>query len=158
MTKFAENDMAQDPQGPLDGIIPIYAAFLSEQGYSELSSRQQLRFLADMNRWLNQKRLQITDLTAATIQRYMRSRHRRLRPRRDDAAIANRLVQLLHTHGFLLKKATRLSGNPHQHIDNDFDRYLSEERGLSMATRVNYRPFVQKFLFTQFGNNPANFA
>ncbi len=47
---------------------------------------------------------------------------------------------------------------PNQHIDNDFDRYLSEERGLSMATRVNYRPFVQKFLFAQFGNNSASFA
>jgi len=160
MTKFfAGSGIAQSPeQGPLDVIIPTYAAFLSQQGYSKLSARQQLRFLADMNRWLRQKRLQVTDLSEPTIKRYMRSRHGRLRPRRDDAAILNRLVHLLHTHGLLPQKATRLPDNPHQYIDNDFDHYLSEDRGLCLATRINYRPFIQKFLSARFGNKPARFA
>ena len=156
---FSDNNIAQDSeQGPLDGIIPTYADFLSQQGFSKISACQQLRFLADMNRWLHQKRLSISDLTTHTIQRYLRLRHRRLRPRRDDAAILNRLVHLLHTQGLLPKKDTRLPDNPHQHIDNDFDRYLSEERGLSVATRINYRPFIQKFLSAQFGNKPARLA
>lgn len=156
---FADCDLIKDPDsGPLDGIMPAYAAFLSQQGYSEISACQQMRFLADMNRWLHQKRLQVTDLSEPTIQRYMRSRHRRLRPRRDDAAILNRLVHLLHTHGLLPQKVTRPSDNPNHHIDHDFDRYLSEERGLCLATRINYRPFVQKFLSAQFGNKPARFA
>lgn len=142
-------------QGPLNCVIPTYAALLSRQGYSKLSAHQQLLFLAHMNRWLHKKRLSISDLTAPTIQRYLRSRHRRLRPRRDDAAILNRLVHLLHTHGLLAKNPDRLPDSPHQHIDNDFDRYLSEERGLSEATRINYRPFIQKFLSAQFGNKPA---
>lgn len=156
---FSGNDIAQDSeQNPLDGIIPTYADFLSQQGFSKLSARQQLRFITDMNLWMRQNRLSISDLTKHTIQRYLRSRHRRLRPRRDDAAILNRLVYLLHTQGLLPKKDTRLPGNPHQSIDNDFDRYLSEERGLCLATRVNYRPFIQKFLSAQFGNKPARFA
>ena len=156
---FSGNNIAQDSeQGPLDGIIPTYKDFLSQQGFSKISACQQLRFLADMNRWLHQKRLSISDLTAHTIQRYLRLRHRRLRPRRDDAAILNRLVHLLHTQGLLPKKDTRLPDNPHQYIDNDFDRYLSEERGLCLATRINYRPFIQKFLTVQFGNKPARLA
>jgi site-specific recombinase XerD len=156
---FLVSDIAQHPeQGPLDSIIPAYAAFLSQQGFSEQSSRQQLRFLADMNRWLHKKQLAIPDLTALTIQRYLRSRHRHLRPRRDDAAILNRLMHLLHTHGLLPKITARRPDNPHQRIDNDFDRYLSEERGLCAATRINYRPFIQKFLSAQFGNKPARLA
>lgn len=156
---FSGNDIAQDSeQNPLDGIIPTYADFLSQQGFSKLSARQQLRFITDMNLWMRQNRLSISDLTKHTIQRYLRSRHRRLRPRRDDAAILNRLVYLLHTQGLLPKKDTRLPDNPYQSIDNDFDRYLSEERGLCLATRVNYRPFIQKFLSAQFGNKPARFA
>ena len=143
-------------QGPLDGIIPAYAAFLSRQGFSEQGARQQMQFLADLNRWLHKKRLAIPDLTAPTIQRYLRSRHRHLHPRRDDAAILNRLVHLLHTQGLLPKNTVRLPDNSHQRIINDFDRYLSEERGLSTATRLNYRPFVQKFLSAQFGNKPAH--
>jgi len=43
-------------------------------------------------------------------------------------------------------------------VENDFDRYLSQERGLSMATRVNYRPFIQRFLSEQFGAQPIQFA
>jgi site-specific recombinase XerD len=157
MTKyFSGNNLSQDSeQGPLDGIIPTYADLLSQQGFSKISACQQLRFLADMNRWLHQKRLSISDLAAHTIQRYLRSRHRRLRPRRDDAAILNRLVYLLHTQGLLPQKDTRLPDHPHQYIDNDFDRYLSEERGLCLATRINYRPFIQKFLTAQFGNKSA---
>jgi site-specific recombinase XerD len=147
------SDIAQHiEQGPLNSIIPAYAAFLSRQGFSEQSARQQMLFLADLNRWLHKKRLAIPDLTTPTIQRYLRSRHRHLRPRRDDAAILNRLVHLLQTQGLLPQNTARLPYNPHQHIDNDFDRYLSEERGLSKATRINYRPFVQKFLSAQFGN------
>ena len=156
---FSGNKIAQDSeQGPLDGIIPTYEDFLSQQGFSKISACQQLRFLADMNRWLHQKRLSISDLTAHTIQRYLRLRHRRLRPRRDDAAILNRLLHLLHTHDLLPIKDTRLPDDPHQYIDNDFDRYLAEERGLCLATRINYRPFIQKFLTAQFGNKPARLA
>jgi hypothetical protein len=96
---FSDKDIAQYiEQGPLNGVIAAYAALLSRQGFSKISAHQQLRFLADMNRWLHQKRLSTSDLTAPTIQRYLRSRHRRLRPRRDDAAILNRLVHLLNTH------------------------------------------------------------
>jgi DNA-directed RNA polymerase specialized sigma54-like protein len=123
---FSGSDIAQYfEQGPLNCVIPAYADLLSRQGYSKLSAHQQLRFLADMNRWLLQKRLSTSDLTAPTIQRYLRSRYRRLRPRRDDVAISNRLVHMLRTQGLLAKNATRLSDNPHQHIDNDFDHYLS---------------------------------
>ncbi len=156
---FSVSDIAQHiEQGPLNGIIPAYAAFLSRQGFSEQSARQQMRFFADLNRWLHKKRLAIPDLTAPTIQRYLRSRYRHFRPRRDDAAILNRLVHLLQTQGLLPQNTARLLYNPHQHIDNDFDRYLSEERGLSKATRINYRPFVQKFLSAQFGNKSARLS
>lgn len=156
---FSASDIAQHlEQGPLDSIIAAYAVFLSRQGFSEQSSRQQLRFLADMNRWLHKKQLAIPDLTELTIQQYLLSRYRHLRPRRDDAAILNRLMHLLHTHRLLPKNTTRLLNKPHQRINNDFDRYLSEERGLSAATRINYRPFVQKFLSAQFGNKPARLA
>jgi site-specific recombinase XerD len=153
------SDIAQHSgQGPLDGIIPAYADLLSQQGFKEQSTRQQLRFLSDMNRWLYKKQLAISDLTAPTFQRYLQSRYRHLRPRRDDAAILNRLEHLLQIHGLLPKNTARVLDNPHQRIDNDFDRYLSEERGLSKATRINYRPFVHKFLSAQFGDNRAHLS
>ena len=111
-----------------------------------------------MNQWLHQQKLQVTDLSEKTIHRYMRSRHQRFRPRRDDVAILGRFICLLHAQGLLPNEDPGPPENPHQQIENDFARYLSEERGLSVATRNNYRPFIRRFLSTQFGENPARFA
>jgi len=160
MTKFfTDNDLPQGmDQGPLGSIIPAYVAFLSQQGYAEQSAHRQLRFLADMNQWLYQQRLQVTDITKPTIHRYMRFRHQRFRPRRDDASILSRLLHLLHTQGILPKETVRPPDNLRHRVEHDFDRYLSEERGLSVATRINYQLFIQRFLSAQFGDRSVRFA
>jgi site-specific recombinase XerD len=161
MTRFftGSNLPQKMDQGPLCGVIQAYAALLSQQGYCQHSAYLQLRFLADMNQWLQQQRLQVTDLTEQrTIHRYLRSRHQRFRPRRDEASILKKLLQILHTQGLLPQEAPLPLVNPRQRVEYEFDRYLSEERGLSMATRINYRPFIQRFLSAQYGEKSVRFA
>ncbi len=156
---FTYNDLPQGiDQGPLGCIMPAYVAFLSKQGYTEQSGHLQLRFLADMNQWLHQQGLQATDLTELTIHRYMQFRHQRFRPRRDDASILSRLLHLLHSQNILPEETTLPPDNLRQSVEQDFDRYLSEERGLSVATRTNYQPFIQRFLSAQFGDKSVCFA
>ena len=145
-------------EGPLGDIMPAYADLLCQQGFAHESAHLQLRFLADLNHWLNRQRFSIADITKALLYRYLRSRHQRLRPRRDDASILKRLLHLLHTKGLLQNKVSPSINSPRQCVENDFNRYLSQERGLSMATRVNYRPFIQRFLSAQFGAQPIQFA
>jgi site-specific recombinase XerD len=144
-------------EGPLGRLLPAYAALRSEQGYTQQSAHLQIRFLVDLNQWLHRQRLCIADIREPTLRRYLHSRHQRFRPRRDDSSILKRLLHLLQTEG-LLPKAPPPVDNPRQCIENDFDRYLSEERGLSTATRVNYRPFIQRFLSAHFGTNPIRFT
>ena len=144
-------------EGPLGRLLPAYIALLSEQGYTQQSAHLQIRFLVDLNQWLHRQRLCIADIREPTLRRYLHSRHQRFRPRRDDSSILKRLLHLLQTEG-LLPKAPPPVANPRQCIENDFDRYLSEERGLSTATRVNYRPFIQRFLSAHFGTNPIRFT
>lgn len=156
---FAATDLPQNmDQGPLASIVTAYAALLSQQGFTRQYARLQLRFLSDLNQWLLEHRLQISDLCEPTLHQYLRSRHQRFHPRRDDQSILRRLLQLLHTQGLLPEVAPASPANPHQSVEEDFDRYLAEERGLSMATRINYRPFVQRFLSAQFGAKPVRFA
>jgi site-specific recombinase XerD len=160
MTKlFTPDDLPQNmEQGPLADIAPAYATLLSQQGYTQASAKSQFRFLSDLNQWLQRKRLQVGDLTEPMLHRYLRYRNHQFRPRRDDASILKRLLDLLHTQDLLPREASPPSVNPRQRVENDFDRYLSEERGLSMATRLNYRPFVQRFLSAHFGDKPIRFA
>lgn len=145
-------------QGPLGSVVPAYTALLSEQGYTQQSAHLQLRFLADLNQWCRRQRLQVTDLTDPTLHRYLRSRHQRFRPRSDDTSILRKLQQLLYAQGLLQKKASPPLDNLRQCVEQDFDRYLSEERGLSMATRITYKPFIQRFLLVQFSAKPIRFS
>jgi site-specific recombinase XerD len=160
MTRFfTDSQLSQNTyQGPLDSVVPAYAALLSQQGYAQKTAHLQLRFLDDLNQWLDRQRLQVTNLTEPILHGYLRSRHQRFRPRRDDISILRKLIHLLHTQGFLPKKAPPPIDNPRQRIEEDFDRYLSEERGLSMATRTNYRVFIRRFLSAQFGAKPVRFT
>ena len=158
---FAATDLPQHmDQGPLASIFKDYAALLSQQCFTRQYARLQLRLLSDLNQWLLEHRLQISDLSKQTLHQYLRSRHRRFRPRRDDQSILRRLLQLLYTQGFLLEEAPESQSliNPHQSLEEDFGRYLVEERGLSMSTLINYRPFVHRFLSAQFGIKPVCFA
>lgn len=145
-------------RGPLGSVIPAYAALLSQQGYSQQSIHLHIRFLADMNRWAEQQGLHISDLTPSTIEGYMVSRHQRLLPRRDDASILRRLLELLYTQGLLPLPAPSTLDDPFVSIEDDFDRYLSRERGLSVSTRIIYRSFVRRFLSVQFSDKPVRFA
>ncbi len=160
MTQFFTNPSLPPSmyEGPLGGIVPVYADLLYQQGYTRHSAHLQLGFLADLSHWLDRRQLRIADITAPILGQYLRSRHHRLRPRRDDASILKRLLHLLQTKGFLPNKVPHVIPSPRQCVENDFDRYLSQERGLSMAARVNYRPFIQRFLLEQFGTQPIQFA
>ena len=158
-TFFTDPHLPQNMyKGPLGSVVSAYAAHLSQQGYTQQSAHLQLRFLADLNQWLHRQRLQVTDLTEPTIHRYLRSRHQRFRPRRDETSILRKLLHLLHTQGLLPNKAPPPLDNPRQRVEHDYDRHLSEERGLSMATRINYRLFIQRFLSAQFGAKPVRFT
>ncbi len=160
MTQFFTNSSLPPSmyEGPLGGIVPAYADLLCQQGFTHQSAYLQLRFLADLSHWLDRQRFSIADVTKALLYRYLQSRHHRLRPRRDDASILKRLLHLLHTKGLLQNKVSPSIHSPRQCVENDFDRYLSQERGLSMATRVNYRPFIQRFVSEQFGAQPIQFT
>ena len=145
-------------EGPLGCLVPAYADLLYQQGYTHQSAHLQLRFLADLSRWLDRQQFRIADITEAVLHRYFRSRHHRFRPQHDDASILKRVLHLLHTKGLLQNKVSPSINSPRQCMEDDFDRYLSQERGLSMATRVNYRPFIQRFLSEQFGARPIQFT
>src|SRR5207247_9509346 len=43
-------------------------------------------------------------------------------------------------------------------VEQDFDRYLSQERGISERTLENYLPFVHQLSQERFGSGPIDFA
>lgn len=57
--------------GPLSRFIAGFAAELTEQGYTDLSLRNQLRLAAHFSEWLESHDLEPKDLTPELVDRYL---------------------------------------------------------------------------------------
>ena len=144
--------------GPLGPIIDVYAALLHQRGYKRQSARIQIRLISDFSRWIERQRLTACRVSQPVIDRYLRSRYQRYRPRRDDRSTLNRVVTLLREKGIVRDPIPTTIHTPLQQIEDDFKRYLAQERGLSLAAQVNYLPFILKFLHEHFGRGPIRFT
>lgn len=143
-------------EGPLGPHINEFSGLLCEQGYSHQFAGQQIRWLADFSRWLQRQGLHVKDIDAQRIAGYLQYRRRRWRPRRGEHSILKRFLALLRSKG-LLPEAPPATQNARQRAEDDFGRYLSEERGLSRATLLNYLPIVRRFLAERFGQKTLRF-
>jgi site-specific recombinase XerD len=137
--------------GPLKTHIDAYAALLQSQGYTGQSARSQIRLVADLSRWLRGQGLATKDLNPQRTHRYLSYRKRLLRPHRGDASALVKLLGLLREAGVVNDQTPAAAVSPGQRVEENFKRYLSQERGLSSATLVNYLPFVRQFLVERFG-------
>lgn len=62
--------------GPLARYAAGFAAELTEQGYTDLSLRNQLMVAAHFSRWLEAKRIAVPELTRQSVDQYLRVRRR----------------------------------------------------------------------------------
>lgn len=91
--------------------------------------------------------------------RYLRFRARQLRPRRGDAAALEHLLAFLRHSGVIpaeKKSVRRLT--PVERRVQAYQQHLREVRGLTVATVVNYVPFVRRFLDACFGSGPVRLS
>jgi integrase/recombinase XerD len=66
-----------------------------------------------------------------------------------------RLLKLLRDQGVIARRPGRVATTPSERLVEEYDVYLQKERVLSLATRINYRPFIQRFLTVRFGKGPV---
>jgi site-specific recombinase XerD len=141
-------------QGPLSKHIDAYSAAQVEQGYGHHSIRQQMLVIGDFSGWLKQKDIAILNLDSKVIDRFLRLRQQQQRVRRGDPIALKRLLSMLCQKG--LVKPQRVAESPLSKAINEFQRYLSLERGLSQATLHNYVPVIEQFLSERFRNETPN--
>jgi site-specific recombinase XerD len=145
-------------EGPLGAHIDAYAALLHEQGYGRQGACRQIRLVGDLNRWLERRGLDAKDVNSQTVETYLRHRRRHLRPHPSDSSAPQKLLRLLRERGILVEEPTPLARGVRQCVEEDFARYLSQERGLSLATVVYYRSFTRQFLLDRFGTDRIRFT
>lgn len=138
--------------GPLGPYIGSYAAQLLSEGYARHSSCVKIRLAGTFSRWLSRKGIaanNVIDQHTTDFLRYYNRRRHRLGL--GDPATLKRLLKLLREQGVIAQRPAWAPTTPSERLVEEYDIYLQRERMLSLATRINYRPFIQKFLTVQFG-------
>jgi integrase/recombinase XerD len=146
-------------QGPLGSYVGAYAAQLLSEGYARHSSCVKIRLVGAFNRWLNRKGIaanKVIDQHTVDFLRYHNRCGHRLG--RGDPATLKRLLKLLRDQGVIAQRPAQIPTTPSERLVEEYDIYLQKERVLSLATRINYNPFVQKFLTVRFGKGPVRLS
>lgn len=138
--------------GPLEPHLDGYARVLAEQGYSRQLGRQKLRLVADLSRWLERKRLPVQALDEARVRQFLNARWRRRRWQSIDHCSLSRLLSQLRQTEVIAAAVRPVLDSPLHRVEEDFGRFLSQERGLAPTTLANYLPIVRRFLVSRFGS------
>lgn len=114
--------------------------------------------MANLGCWLGRHKLTADDLSLQRLQAYLRYRRRHLRPHPSDSSALEKLLRLLREKGVVTQDPPFPAPDPIQRVEEDFGRYLLQERGLSLATVVYYRSFTRQFLLGRFGTDRIRFT
>jgi integrase/recombinase XerD len=139
-------------EGPLSAHIGAFAQWARGHGYAWASRYRQVLLAACFSRWLAQRAISLRHVSAEHSARYLRSRTRRVKIHRGDAAALGQFLAFLRREGVLPAEKTaarRLTSVEHE--AQAFETYLRHERVLADATIAYYVPFTRGFLADRFG-------
>jgi site-specific recombinase XerD len=147
-------------EGPLGEYIESYVDLLDKQGFSKKTSQQKVRLVADLSRWLEHNSIPIHDLNERMIDRYIKHRKTFMRLISIEQSTFNSLLGMLRARKIIDKEvASKIKVNKTQveSIEEDFKRYLLQERGLTQRTIASYLAHFRRFIFDRFGTKPVQF-
>lgn len=151
--------LSRPPEGPLATQIGAFAEWASEQGYARYSRHRQVLLAAGFSRWLGREVVSVRRVSSEQPSRYLRSRARRVRLHRGDAAALTQFIDFLRRGGVVsAEKIAPPRLTPTEHAVQAFERYLLRERALVRATVLNYLPFIRRFLTDRFGGGPVRLS
>jgi integrase/recombinase XerD len=118
--------------GPLMSHWKGFAEELAAQGYTDLSSANQLRLLAHLSRWMAARAIGIGQLTSYVLEQFIAERRASYTGSRTVRALAP-LVQYLRSLGLIPLEAPQ--DVPSTELLRAYDRYLVEERAVKQQRR-----------------------
>lgn len=147
-------DLSNPPhqvRGPLGAHLDSFAALLSERGYCKTTARSKVRLVADLSRWLEQRRIPIQQLDEERTEMFLRWRWKRLVRKSGDQCTLALLVRHLREKDIIRPPATPPL-RPIDMIERDYGLFLREERGFMSASVGQYLPVARRFLWNRFGD------
>ncbi|HJX51852.1 MAG TPA: tyrosine-type recombinase/integrase, partial [Polyangia bacterium] len=140
--------------GPLGPQLDAFAETLTEKGYSSATVALKVRVAAKFGRWLGRRGLAVGGVDEQTVAGFVQCH--RCPPGRGYATTLRDLLEQVRSAGLAPPAPAKVDDTTIGRTVSDFDRYLSVDRGLSVATRINYLPIVRSFLAERFDGGEAH--
>jgi site-specific recombinase XerD len=137
--------------GPLAPHIDGFVESLLHEGYRLESVKKKYDLTIDLNRWMERRKLPLARLDEEKLTQFRISRQRRCKLQQRDMWTAGQLLRYLRDLGCISTPLGRIDLTSLGQLTQDFERYLSSERGLSRSTLVAYSPIARQFLRDRFG-------
>jgi integrase/recombinase XerD len=131
-------------EGPLGPFADGFAAYLTEQGHSLKSVKEHRQRVRHLSRWMRSERLDVTQLTPRTMERFLAERRRQGYAVMISPRGSRPLLSYLAALG-VLAPDERIS-TPTELLLEDFRSYLLDERGLRTKTASSYQRTARLFL------------
>jgi site-specific recombinase XerD len=132
--------------GPIGQHLDGFANLLSEQGYSKQVGLQKIRVTSLLSRWLARNRVGIRQLDEQRIAEFLRTQRRALRRQRQVEHTLDQLLRHFRRSEIIPEPRPPRVERPSDLLMFDYQRFLTEERGLSQATSNSYLPVARRLL------------
>ena len=137
--------------GPLVPFIGGVWSYLLAQGYTPLTSKNLLRLVSHLSRWLVEAGLRLSDLTRERIELFFNERRQTGYTSYLTPRSLKPILQYLESEGIVALPKTVVPRGAIEQLLDKYERFLVEERGLQATTiRSYYRRYAQKFLSYRF--------
>lgn len=138
--------------GVIGSHLDSFTERLAGLGYAAATVRSQVTLLGRLDQWMARRRCGVVDLNDQIVDAFIDDRVRRKDVHRGDAATVHQFLAHLRAHGVIGSPAPVVDESPLGLLQQQYEQYLTSERGLAPATLTNYRGFFRWFLTERFGD------
>ena len=142
--------------GVLGAHLDSFAAHLARCGFGVATARSQLTRLGHFDQWMTRRRLGLGALNDTLVDTFVHHRTRLGTSQRGEAGVVHQFLAHLRTQGVIPSPPPVTDETPLGTLQRQYEQYLVLERGLALATVVNYRGFFREFFRERFGQGPMD--
>jgi site-specific recombinase XerC len=134
--------------GPLATYLDAYLKRIEGAGFLTSSAPMQLYAIARFSNWLQARQLDVCEVDEAAVERFLKRDPNVVRS--GESAPLRRFLMMLRDMGLTPGSAPE-PRNCRQQLIDEYEHYLSQERGLAKTSLLNYLPFAEQLLSDRFG-------
>jgi site-specific recombinase XerD len=150
----SQSTIQQLRDGILGDYIDDFSTHLIKKGYSQQTLHSYFGCINKLSSWLQDHQLKLNEFNERRINEFIESRKKSSANfvRKGDGRALQLLVEFLRNEKIIPKHEICPPENKSvEALIQEFDRYLTEEKGLADSTVNREKDVVRQFLLKQFG-------